>query len=114
MSGKRSRRRAVRVPLQTFATIETTDILTRNNQAFTVVVDVSRSGICLRTVQPPQEGENVILRIGIGEEIERLHATVRRVTQLTRGGYDVGLEWQSCSGNDLSFLDQFIAAVAAD
>lgn len=113
MSGKKSRRQAVRVPLQTCATIETTDVLTRNNQAFTVVLDVSRSGIGLRTTQPPTKGENVILRIGLGEEILRLHATVRRVTQLAKGGYDVGFEWQGCSGNDLSFLDQFIAAVGA-
>lgn len=113
MTRKKSRRQSARVPMHTFATIETTDILTRNNQAFTVVLDVSRTGIGVRTAQPPTEGENVILRIGVGEEIKRMNAIVRRVTPLDRGGYDVGLEWQGCTQEDLVFLDEFTTAVGS-
>ncbi len=96
--------------MQTFATLETTGVLARNDQAFTLVIDVSRTGIGLRTGQPPVVGDRVIVRLGLGEEIRQLKAVVRRVSLRRRGVFDVGLEWHGCTRKELAFVDEFTKA----
>ena len=113
MAGSKYQRRTERVPMQTFASIETVGVLASNNQTFGVVLDVSRNGLGLRTGQPPGVGLRVIVRVGIGEEIRPLKAIVRRLKLRSQNVFDVGLEWQDCSTNDLSFVDEFEALHAS-
>jgi hypothetical protein len=107
-----NRRRHERRPLQTYAALETRGLIV-NDQAFLAVVDVSRGGIGLRTGQPPEVGEPVVLRLAIGEDIHTIDATVARVAPRGHGLFDIGLDWSHCDPTALAFLDQFLAAQVA-
>lgn len=105
------RRRSERSPLATFAALATGDT-SPNDQAFSVAVDVSRSGIGVRTGQPPAVGQTVVLRLAFGESIHTLTATAMRVEERARNHFDVGLDWAGCTEEQLRCLDAYLAAVA--
>jgi hypothetical protein len=81
------------------------------DQAFTAVTDISRSGIGLRTGQPPAVGQSATLRLALGEEIHVLNSTVTRVESRGNGVFTVGLDWTTNTSEDNAFLQQFFAAV---
>lgn len=100
-----NRRRSVRYPGRTYASLSTSG-LAGCDQAFCVVVDVSRHGICVRTPQPPEKGQLATLRIGLEEEVHTVTARVVRVLDLDVG-HDVGLELQPDHPAHLRFYQAF-------
>lgn len=91
------------------ATIKAQGVGTQNDQAFSAVMDVSRHGVRLRTGQPPEIGDWVLLRLGIGEDIHCLDGITRRIERVGKTYFDVGIEWVDCSDEQLTFLDQYLA-----
>ncbi|MBL8725599.1 MAG: PilZ domain-containing protein [Planctomycetes bacterium] len=102
-------RRHPRAQLTAVAALQTLGRLNANDQGIATVRDVSRSGIGLRTGQPPLQGQAVILRLGIGDEILELTTLATRVRRCGDSHfYDVGLDWSNCSAEQLAFLDRFV------
>lgn len=97
--------------LSAFAALETTD-RHANDQAFSAVADVSRSGIGLRTGQPPFKGQRVILRLAIGDDIHTITATATRINKRDAYTFHVGLDWSDCTDTEIAFLDEYLAAAA--
>ncbi|MGE3175361.1 MAG: PilZ domain-containing protein [Planctomycetota bacterium] len=95
--------------LQAFAALETQG-RHPNDQAFSAVTDVSRAGVGLKTGQPPLRGQRVILRLAIEEDIHTITAVATRIRKRDQHVYDVGLDWSSCSDEELEFLDSYLAA----
>lgn len=112
MQNDDDRRRTPRVRVAAIATLETTGVLNPNNQALCTVRDVSRSGIGLKTGQPPMRGQRVLLRLVLDDE---MHELVTRATRVQRCGtgnfYEVGLDWSTCTADELAFLDRVITVV---
>ncbi|MBL8754322.1 MAG: PilZ domain-containing protein [Planctomycetes bacterium] len=93
------------------AAIETKGTLNANNQALGSVRNVSRTGIGLETGQPPMVGQGVVLRIAYGDDLHELKTRTTRVVPGKGNFYEVGLDWTSCSGTELAFLDEVLRAV---
>jgi hypothetical protein len=104
MAGERDRRRSERSRLAGFAAIRTIGFGKRNDQALSAVIDVSRHGARLRTGQPPEVGDLVHLRLGVGDVIHDIEGVTRRVEWVDMV-YDVGIEWIGCTQEQLAFLD---------
>ncbi len=105
------RRKTTRQRLQAFAALETKD-RHPNDQAFSAVIDVSRSGIGLRTGQPPLKGQTVHVRLAIGEEIHTIAAKATRIQQRDPYAFSVGLDWSACTDEQIAFLDDYLAALS--
>lgn len=112
MAGKQDRRRSERSRLAALATIKTQGFAMQNDQAFSAVMDVSRHGVRLRTGQPPEPGDWVRLRLGIGEAIVSIEGVTRRVERIGKA-FDVGIEWVNCTPQQLEFLDQYLVGDSA-
>lgn len=99
-------RASLREPIEAFATVTSSPQLgvVGHDQAFCVVVDVSRTGIRLRTPQPPAEGQNATVSVALGEEVHAIEARVAWVAALA-AGYDVGFEFLLDPGPVSDFLD---------
>jgi hypothetical protein len=114
MTEEGDRRRAVRVRIAAIAAIETRGKLNANNQGLGTVRNVSRTGIGLETGQPPITGQRVLLRVALGDAT---HELPTRATRVQRRGatnfYDVGLDWQDCTTEQLAFLDDLLATIEA-
>jgi hypothetical protein len=104
------RRKTERRQVQAYAALETIGRFP-NDQAFSAVFDVSRSGIGVKTGQPPTNGQTVYLRLAMGETIHTLRTTATRVQKREGCWYDVGLDWSNCKKEELAFLDEFLAAL---
>jgi len=105
-------RRHPRVRIAALASLETKGHMNANDQALGSVRDVSRSGIGLRTGQPPLRGQAVTLRIALDDEVHELRAQATRVNRVGDGNfYDVGLDWAPCTAEQLAFLDQVLAVI---
>lgn len=100
------RRRQPRVGKQLFAAIDI------QGDPLCVVFDLSRKGIGLRTAVPPQVGDRLTVRLGVGERIATLPALVRRVIRRVSGGYTIGLEWTGADERELALIDAFEALTA--
>lgn len=73
------------------------------------VKNLSRTGICVETGQPPLTGERVMLRLAIDDEIHELKTTATRVTRRGNSNfYEVGLDWRTFSPEQTKFLDQLL------
>ncbi|MEO6594108.1 MAG: PilZ domain-containing protein [Planctomycetota bacterium] len=110
MSQENERRRTDRTRIAAFATLETKGVLNACNQALCSVLDVSMSGIGLETGQPPVVGQGVIMRLCLDDVVHELRTLATRVER--RGSsnfYHVGLDWSSCSPEQLTFLDRVLA-----
>lgn len=107
-------RTSLREPIEAFATVSSAPQLgiVGHDQAFCVVVDVSRTGIRLRTPQPPIEGQNVTVSVALGEEVHEIAARVAWVAELA-SGYDVGFEFQLDPGPVCEFLEAVKASLEA-
>ena len=80
-----------------------------NDQTVGVVVDVSRTGLRLRTPTAVPTIGGVFLRINVGNEVHEVKASIRRVTKLEEGGYDVGLAFARAEDEGrLNFLKAFL------
>src|SRR5262245_37411546 len=112
MTKELDRRRTPRHRLTAFAALESKG-RHANDQAFSAVVDGSRSGIGLRTGQPPMPGQGVILRLAIEEEVHTLLTIATRAHRRDSYTFDVGLDWSQCSDEDLAFLAEYLAAADA-
>jgi hypothetical protein len=107
-----NQRRHPRVRIAAIASLETQGRLNANDQAVGSVRDVSRSGIGLRTGQPPLRGQSVTLRIALDDMIHELKARATRISKVGNSNfYDVGLDWVECSSEDLAFLDQVLIVI---
>ncbi len=106
MGDSNERRRSPRVRAETYASLEV-EGLNANDQGFGIVVDVSTSGIRVRTPQPPHNGQRVIVRVAVGEELYRVRAHVARVTKTSDGTYDVGLAYSTLDRLKVQFLEAF-------
>jgi hypothetical protein len=83
-----------------------------NNQGLGVVRNVSRTGIGIETGQPPLRGQMVILRLAIDDVTHELRTHAVRVQRRGAGNfYEVGLDWTSCTPEQLSFLDKILQLV---
>ncbi len=79
------------------------------NQAFALVKDVGRHGLCVRTPQPPDEGARVRIRIGLGETIHEFETEVRWVRPAGAGhAQDVGLAFVEDDAACRAFLAAFV------
>lgn len=101
------RRRAARLPGEAFASL-LFDGLEGCDQAFCVVVDVSKGGMRLRTPQPPPSGQSVRVRVALGEDICDVRGRVVRVAALGSHSYDVGLAYDPDSEQGAAFLRTFL------
>jgi hypothetical protein len=101
------RRSSPRVRLQAFAALQSSG-KHANDQAFCAVRDVSRHGIGMHTGQPPLVGQEVRLRLAIGEDIHTIVTRTTRVTKRKDDFFEVGLDWSQCTPADLSFLRTFL------
>ena len=111
MTQGRDRRRGLRVRVAAFATLETHGVINANNQALCSVQNVSQSGIGLETGQPPMVGQGVILRLDLDGKVHELRTLATRVRR--RGStnfYEVGLDWSSCTTEQLEFLGKVLEA----
>lgn len=100
-------RESLREPIEAFATVSSLPqpgVAGHDQAAFCVVVDVSRTGIRLRTPQPPIEGQSVIVTVALGEEVHAIDAQVAWVAGLS-AGFDVGLEFMLHPGPVSDFLE---------
>lgn len=112
MKHDQERRRGARVRVAAFATLETHGVLNANNQALCTVRDVSRSGIGLETGQPPMVGQGVLLRLLLGDDVREIRTLATRVHRRgTTNFYEVGLDWSSCTKEQLEFLDKVLSAM---
>lgn len=112
MAHDQDRRRSTRVRIAAVASLETIGTRSSNNQALSVVKNVSRTGIGLETGQPPTRGQSVILRLALGDETHELRTRTTRVQRRgTSNFYDVGLDWSSCTADQLAFLDEILRAI---
>lgn len=74
--------------------------------------NVSRTGVGIETGQPPRQGQMVILRLALGDETHELRTQTTRVKRRGNSNfYDVGLDWNSCTPKQLSFLDEILRLV---
>ena len=106
-----NRRRAQRLPVVAVASLQTCGSMNVNNQAFCTVQDLSKTGIGLETGQPPVEGQGVILRLALGDEIVEIKTRATRVTQKPGSHfYSLGLDWGTCSSEQLAFFERVLGA----
>lgn len=107
VDGGADRRRHPRCAVAASATLETRGKFNPSDQALCSVLNVSRAGIGVETGQPPLVGQQVFLRVALGEEI---HELVTRATRVDHGDranfYEVGLDWGDCTVEQLEFLDR--------
>lgn len=114
MSHDQDRRRTPRVRVAAVASLETVGALNPNNQGFSVVKNVSRTGIGLETGQPPMRGQAVLLRLAMGDQTHELRTRATRVTRRgTSNFYEVGLDWGNCTAEQMQFLDEILKVVEA-
>lgn len=93
-----------------FATLETGGVLSAGNQALCSVRNVSKSGIGLETGQPPMVGQGVLLRLALDDDVREIRTLATRVDRRgTSNFYDVGLDWSSCTEQQLAFLNQVLS-----
>lgn len=108
------RRRATRVRVVALATLQTTDPRHACDQAVCTVRDISRVGIGLEAGQPPMRGQTVLLRLLLDD---RVHELRTRATRVTRRGnsnyYEIGLDWHSCTPEQMAFLDEVLEVFGA-
>jgi hypothetical protein len=102
-----NRRRRDRVSVRATAAIKVFGLLP-NDQAFGHVINVSETGILVRTPQPPPVGQKAIVRAAAGEQLFEMRALVVRVDKLGRGGFDVALQFASSERQQLKFLRAFL------
>jgi c-di-GMP-binding flagellar brake protein YcgR len=109
------RRRSLRVRLVAVASLETCGSLNANNQALCTVRDISKHGIGLETGQPPVKGQGVVLRLSLEDEIIEIKTRATRVSKQPGSHfYSIGLDWSSCSEEELSFVDRFLGAMSGE
>jgi hypothetical protein len=112
MTHDQDRRRSPRARVAAVASLETVGALNANNQGFSVVKNVSRTGIGLETGQPPIRGQAVILRLAMENQTHELRTRATRVTRRgTSNFYEVGLDWSSCTQEQMQFLDEILKVV---
>ena len=104
------RRRSSRSRFAATAALFVHGRLLPNDQALCSVLNISRHGVGLETGQPPREGQHVLVRLAVGDEIHELQATTQRVEPIENrpNFYEVGLEWSQCSPKELEFLNRFV------
>ena len=85
------RRESPREPGGMFACILEESDFGQLDQAFCVVMDVSETGMRVRTPQPPLAFSTVTIRVAVGEDITTLQAHVVRVMKVGPSTFDVGL-----------------------
>lgn len=89
---RKERRIAKREPGRVFACILEDHEHCQMDQAFCIVMDVSQTGMRLRTPQPPINGTNITLRVAVGEDICDLSGHVVRVEEVRPSTFDVGVQ----------------------
>lgn len=89
---RKERRIAKREPGRVFACILEDHEHSQMDQAFCIVMDVSQTGMRLRTPQPPTNGSNITLRVAVGEDICNLSGHVVRVEEVRPSTFDVGVQ----------------------
>lgn len=103
------RRRSDRVRMPTVASITTLTGTSSNDQGVGSVVDVSRHGVRLHAGQPPALGDWVRLRFALDDVFHCIEGVTIRVDRNDqRGGYDVGVEWDTGDPEKLMFLERFV------
>lgn len=63
------------------------------DQTFSVVVDVSEGGMCVKAVERPQLNTALIVRAGVGENIYELKARIVRSRPCADGTVELGLKF---------------------
>lgn len=92
-SRRSQRRRSMRQPRKNVWAALTVCGLAGADQAFALVVDTSDEGLRIRTPQPPPDDAEVLLRVGVGEEVIEVRARVRHRRVVSARVHDVGLEF---------------------
>jgi len=101
---RKERRVARREPGRVFACILEDSDQRQLDQAFCVVMDISTTGMRLRTPQPPLNGSTITLRVAVGEDICTLIGHVRRVEEVKASTFDVGVELDLDELSSLAFM----------
>tara|TARA_R110002073_G_scaffold50853_3_gene134163 strand:- start:96 stop:452 length:357 start_codon:yes stop_codon:yes gene_type:complete len=108
-----NRRRSTRIGTVAVASLVACGKAYANDQALCTVRDISRTGIGLETGQPPIEGQDVMLRLSLDDEIIDIQPRTTRVERKPGSQfYQIGLDWSHCSETELAFLDRVLGAVA--
>ena len=81
-----------------------------NGQVFSVLVDLSEDGCCLRSGVNLPRGSGLEAAIGFGEEIRTIPGVIRRSRRMPEGNWELGVEFTEVQPGDLSFLKQVIRA----
>lgn len=112
MSAADDRRRHPRKEVAASAALETRGKLAPSDQALCSVRNVSRSGIGVETGQPPMVGQQVFLRIALDGEIHELTTRATRIVRVDDTNfYEVGLDWNDCTSDQIEFLDRVFDVV---
>jgi hypothetical protein len=78
------------------------------DQAFGVVLNVSETGLLVRTPQPPPVPSHCTLRVSVEEDVYEVSASASRVVSIGNGAYDVGFEISAADGQRIAFLKAFL------
>jgi hypothetical protein len=68
------------------------------------VIDISRTGVAFLTKYPAENGLKIELAIGVGDELVRTTGRIRNQKSLTKEDYQVGVEFDFLSEDDLDKL----------
>ncbi len=101
---RKERRVARREPGRVFACILEDSEHRQLDQAFCVVMDISETGMRLRTPQPPLNDSTITLRVAVGEDICNLTGNVVRVEEVRPSTFDVGVELHLDELSALAFM----------
>jgi c-di-GMP-binding flagellar brake protein YcgR len=109
---QQNRRRAIRVNVVAIASLEVCGQINPNDQALCTVRNLSRTGIGLETGQPPLKGQIVMLRLVLEDQLIEINARATRVMRKPNSYfYEVGLDWSSCTAEELQFLDRVLGVL---
>ena len=81
-----------------------------DDQVFSLLVDLSESGCCLRSGVQLGKGTCLETAIGFSEEITVLTGVVRRSHQFGDGQWELGVEFTDVSPSVLAVLQRIISA----
>ena len=79
-----------------------------HNQGFSVVVDVSRCGMLVRTPERPRRNTVLTIRAAAGDQIHTLRSRIVRIEPSTDGVFEIALEY-CYTGQHL--IDGFVDAL---
>ncbi len=74
------------------------------NQGMVITIDISRSGIAIKSPVVMEAGQKIELALGVGNELVNASGVVRNNKQINDNEWHVGIEFDFLSDEDLDKL----------